>query len=128
MISLGEFLYSSNSVNSISICSDFTGKENKITDIGVGILTPYILGNMSLKTLNIAFNAKITNNSVPHFVEMATKTYIECINIEDTSVSGEQQYEINELLEIPTDDRAIPIASSTKSAAKSYPSLLGSHS
>lgn len=109
---LGEFIEYSETIETIRFL------KNKITDKGIEILSEYLIGNISLKTLNISGNKGITDKSLPYLIDIAKKTSITSINLFLTSLSKESQTEINKLVIIPIDEREIPIKSSSKSAAK----------
>ena len=59
MESLGEFIQSSKTIEIIDI------GDNKITDKGIEILLPYLIGNITIKYLGISFNKGITDKSIP---------------------------------------------------------------
>lgn len=109
---LGEFIEYSETIEEIAISS------NKITDKGIEILSEYLIGNISLKTLYISGNEEITDKSLPYLIDIVKKTSIISIDIYSTSVSEESKTEIDKLVEIPIDEREIPIRSSSKSATK----------
>ena len=71
---------------------------NKITDKGIEILSSYLIGNTTLKSIDISFNEGITDLSLPFLKEIAMKSYLENINITNTSISELGQEEINKLL------------------------------
>lgn len=112
MTSLGEYIQSNQSLYEIWL------RQSEITDAGIEILTPYILGNTSLKEIWFDDCSQITNASVPNFMEMAKKSELEEIWLFRTDVDHHLAYEICELLNIPSDQREIPLKSNTKSAAK----------
>ncbi len=89
-----------------------------ITDKGIEIISEYLFGNIKLKVLNLGGNKGITNISAPYLIEIAKKSCITKIDLWNTSISEEKEQEIEELLEVPIEQREIPIKSNTKSAAK----------
>ncbi len=90
----------------------------QITDKGIEAFSEYLVGNTKLKVLDLSDNKEITDASVPDLIEIAKKSCITKIDIRYTSISEEKQQEIEVLLEMPIDEREIPIKSNTKSAAK----------
>ncbi len=91
---------------------------NKVTGKGIEIISEYLIGNTKLKELYLSYNIGITDESVPYLIEIAKKSRVNKMNLERISISEEKQQEIEELLEIPIEEREIPIKSNTKSAAK----------
>ena len=83
MESLGEFIQNSKTIVNINICN------NKITDNGIEILLPYLIGNEMLKRCDISFNRGITDNSVPLLVEIIKNSSIEDIIILRTSITNQ---------------------------------------
>jgi len=61
---------------------------NKITDNGIEILLPYLIGNRTIKKFNIYENKGIIDKSVPLLKEIIQKSNIEDINIYDTSITN----------------------------------------
>ena len=59
MKSLGEFIQNSQIIEDIDI------GDNKITDKGIEILLPYLIGNIVIKFFDVSYNIGITNKSVP---------------------------------------------------------------
>ncbi len=91
---------------------------NKVTDKGIEIISEHLIGNTKLNLLDLSFNKRITDKSVPYLIEIAKKSCITQMDISYTSISEEKQQEMIELLKIPIEEREIPIKSNTKSAAK----------
>jgi len=93
---------------------------NKITDKGIEILLPYLIGNTTIKNLGISRNKGITDKSVPLLKEIIQKSNIEYINISGTSITEEEREEIEIALSIPIDEREIPLITigNVKSASK----------
>ncbi len=94
--------------------------DNKITDKGIETISTYLIGNTTLKSLDLSYNIGITDKSSSHFIEAALKSCLISIKLAETSVSEENQEEINKKLSINVQEREIPVHSPTKSAAKSY--------
>ncbi len=109
---LGEYVQDNEHFEVLSI------SYNMLTDNGIEILSEYLIGNTALKELDLNNNEGIVDASVPYIIEITMKSCITTIYLEDTSISGEKQQEIKELLKIPIEEREIPIKSNTKSAAK----------
>lgn len=78
-----------------------------------------LIGNVSLRylSLNIKVGEGDKYNEIFH--DLATKTGITSINMPPGSVTEEEATEIQRLLQIPLNEREIPISSTMKSAAKS---------
>ncbi len=112
MQQLGEFVQENNHLARVILF------DNLITNKGIEIFSEYIIGNTSLKSLNLGANAYITDASVPFLLDIAKKSQVTGIYMNETSISKEKQSEIEELLSIPIDQREIPIKSNSKSAAK----------
>lgn len=112
MESVGEYIEQNQEIESIWV------GDNRISDKGIELLSDYLIGNYTFVSLSAQANRNITNQSMPNFLDMASKSAIKEIDIFATSVSEENQAEIQKLLDIPIDKRDIPIKSKTKSAAK----------
>ena len=82
MKSLGEFIQNNQTINNIYI-------DNKITDKGIEILLPYLIGNITIKKFNIYGNKGITDKSIPLLIEIIHKSNIEVIYIIGTSITKE---------------------------------------
>lgn len=118
MDSLGELICDSQSLETIDFSSGY-GKNNNISDDGVKTLSCYIIGNLFLKNIFFSYCKVLTEKSVPYLKEMASKSCLNQISLYSTQISYNMQNEIDQLLSIPTEQREIPIFSSTKSASKS---------
>lgn len=112
MKQVGEFIQDNEYLEYLSV------SYNQITDKGVKILSEYLIGNVTLKGLNLSANLGITDASFPYLIEVAKKSSIKDISLWITSVSLAKKKEIEEIQRLPVDQREIPIKSSTKSAAK----------
>lgn len=94
---------------------------NKLTDNAVEILSESLIGNSTLKLLDLSSVVGITDVSTPHLIEIARRSFVTEIVIWDTCISSEKKQKIFESLAIPSNEREIPIKSSSKSAAKIVP-------
>lgn len=94
---------------------------NQLTNHSVDILSEYLIGNTTLKRLDLVLNLAITDASVPHILEVIKKSCITELNLAYRSISDAKVQEIEEALKIPLDQREIPIQSNSKSAAKISP-------
>lgn len=137
---LGEFIKSSNHLEKLSlegnnitddgveILSDYlvgntSLKElhlgcNNVTDKGMELLSNCLMGNTTLKELNLAYNYGITDASASHLADIARRSCIARLVIHSKNLSDEIETETSALLEIPVEEREIPIKSNCKSAAK----------
>jgi len=86
--SLGQFIKNSQTIKIINI-----GK-NKITDNGIEILHPYLIGNISFRCLSIHNNKGITDKSIPFLKEIIYKSNIKDLYIGSTSVTNENIFVI----------------------------------
>ena len=109
---LGEFIQYSETIEKITI------SRNIITDKGIEILSEHLIGNITLKTLDISGNEGITDKSLPYLIDIAKKTSVTSMYIFNATLSKENQEELKKLVKIPIDEREIPIKSKSKSAAK----------
>lgn len=91
---------------------------NNITDKGLEILSEGLIGNTTLKEITFIGNQGITDASTEYLVEVVKKSCITKLELEFTSMTSEKRDKINELLNIPPDQREIPLNSKSKSAAK----------
>ncbi len=112
MKQLGEYVQDNEHLEILNI------RNSKVTDKGIEILSEYLIGNTKLNELYLRENKGITEKSVPYLIEIVKKSCITKIDIQYTSMSFGKQQEIKELLEIPIEEREIPIKSNAKSAAK----------
>ena len=113
MKSLGEFIQNSQTI-------DISVGNNNITDKGIEILLPYLIGNTTIKKFNIYENKGITDKSVPLLKETIYKSNIENINIWKTLITKEGRNEIKASLSMPIDKREMPLITKgdVKSASK----------
>ena len=79
--SLGEFIQNSKTIINIGL------GDNVITDKGIEILLPYLIGNMTIIYLGISFNKEITDKSIPLLKESIHKSIIQCLDIFGTSIT-----------------------------------------
>ncbi len=112
MRQLGEFIHVCQHLEILKFAD--TG----MTDKGVEILCEYLIGNTSLKELNVEENREITNDSLPHLLDIANRSCISKLVLWGTSLSEKNLQEIGQALRIPIEERQVPIKSNTKSAAK----------
>lgn len=116
---LGEFLSTTQTLNYLSIGSEYNFSFYEITDHGVEVGLRSLIGNISLTDLCIGGHLRITNKSSIFFYDLVSKSGIKKFYLEGTSVSEEVKQEIDDLLQVPVEERDIPVVSSSKSAAKS---------
>jgi len=117
MESLSDFLKDNQTIKGIHI-GGYSFKESKITDKGIEILSNGLIGNICLNKLYLEHNKGITGESIDLLKEISMKSDLKEINLDMTSISRENQREIDNLLRIPIDEREIPVHSMSKSAAK----------
>ena len=93
---------------------------NKITDKGIEILLPCLIGNITIKYLVIYGNKGMTDKSVSLLIEIIQKSSVENMNLDYTSITKEGREEIKSSLSIPIDKREIPLimVGNVKSASK----------
>ncbi len=91
---------------------------NQISDVGVEILSEYIIGTCHFKIMSLMRNSKITELSFPLFIQMARESYVEEFNLDGIVVPEDKKMELFEIVSHPIDKRHIPIKSTTKSASK----------
>ncbi len=87
MTSLGEYIQSNQYIMHVYICY------NKVTDKGIEILSEYILGNITLKQLNLNCLLGVTDASTPFLIDIAKMSYITSIGLNNTLISFEKQQE-----------------------------------
>lgn len=81
LVPLGEYIKQSNSLESIWI------RDNRITDVGIELISPYIIGNTTLKHFGIQENKHITDKSIPLLQAIIQNSHLENIYTNDTSIS-----------------------------------------
>ena len=111
MESLAELLVGNDTITDLGL------SENNITDEGFDIIGSSLLGNTKMKVLWLR-DLKITEASVPMLKAIASQTYIDQMVLSQNDISDESKKEIEKLLAVPHIDRPMPVASKTKSAAK----------
>lgn len=116
---LGEFLSSIQILNYLSIGSEYNFSFYEITDHGAEIGLRSLIGNINLSDLCIGGHHRITNKSATFFFDLVSKSGIKKFYLEGTSVTEDIKQEIDDLLQVPVEQRDIPVVSSSKSAAKS---------
>lgn len=91
---------------------------NNITDDGVKMLSDYLFGNTSLKSIDLSNNSEITNESGDVISEVVQRSCIISVNLHKTRLSMANQDKIRKLIRIPIDERDLSLPSLSKSAAK----------
>ena len=81
MKSLGEYIKSNKSIEKIWL------NDISISDAGIGILVPYLDGNITFKVLWIGDNKGITDKSIPLLMKMIESSCIENVDIRSTSIT-----------------------------------------
>lgn len=109
---VGEFIASSHTVEQLNLCW------NEINDEGLRLLSWSLIGNTSLKLLNLTGNKAITIESEGSLIELASKTCLIEIHLGDTQIIERDVNYFTGLFYTPIEDRLIPIQSKSKSAAK----------
>jgi len=89
MLSLGEFLKGSKSIENVFLSGSQYVQTAKITDKGIQILAPYLFDNTKLKKLDISHNKKITKKSLPILTEIIEKSSIEQLLVEGNMIDFE---------------------------------------
>lgn len=112
MDSLGKYIQKNKNIERIDLGN------NGITDDGLISIIEVFIGNQTFKELNLTANKGITDISTPYLTDVAQKSCVNNIILDLTSVSFARHQEVWGLFQIPVDEREIPIASSSKSAAK----------
>lgn len=118
MEDLGEFIQSDSFLKNISIGNSY-GQDTIISDKGIEILTPYLIGNTVLKEIGIFGPNDITTKSFPLLNEIALKSCLNNFYIDEPNLSEDEFNNFNQIFNIPLDQREIPIFSLSKSAKKS---------
>lgn len=109
---LGEFISQNKSLTKVNIGS------NKVTNAGIEILMPYLIGNETLKDLYLSWNKEINDESLPNLLEIVEKSCITMLDLSHTSMSESSIQEVKNICSIPIENREIPVQSTAKSAAK----------
>lgn len=123
---LGELLQQNEKIECVSLGDEYRSRAQRIKDDGVENLASYLIGNTSLKSLDLSNHEGITMASYPTMEDLALRTGLTDIQINNTSIPESKQRAINKLLRISVEKRDIPIYSNTKSAAKSSSSTSSS--
>lgn len=90
----------------------------ELSDESIELLSSYIIGTTSLEEIGFSNNEDLTEDSIEYLEDMVKGSYLKSIDISDTSIDEDDLHDLNELFEIPVEERSIPIKSSSKSAAK----------
>lgn len=117
MNSLGDLIQQSDSLEILGLYGN-ESSERGINDECIEILSSFIVGNQTLESLDLHGNKGITKNSVQLFEEMAAKSCLKGIVLYSTLIDDADKKKIKKQVEIPNDQRELPIQSKTKSAAK----------
>lgn len=112
MTCIGELIRNKKSLQNVLL-----GK-NDISDAGIVVIGEYLIGNTTMKWIGLQDNLKITEQSLPILSEIAKRSHVNRIGLQNTSISEEMQMEMSILTAIKEDMREIPIYSNSKSAAK----------
>lgn len=112
MVSLADYLRNNQYLQFIDI------SRCNLSDEGVEALKDMLIGNSTLEVIDLSGNDKITEKSVPYLIEIANKSAVSTINLEDITMKYEGLKEIKNALKIPIEKRDVPIVSNSKSAAK----------
>lgn len=91
---------------------------NQITDQGLELFSQSIAGNTTLKQLKADTMPSLTRLSTPFLLDIARTTAITSIDVGYTQIPFEMLREINNACRLPLSERAIPLNSNAKSAAK----------
>lgn len=118
MNALGQMLEDNKYISSINIGCHLSEDDGKITDAGIEILAPYLVGNMSLKSLDLSYSKHITEQSFVHLMDVAEQSCIEKISLFRTSIPKDKEHELAKTLLVSVDSREIPLISNTKPASK----------
>lgn len=111
--SIADFIYQNKSLLSL----DLSG--NKITDRDIVTLKSSLIGNVSIRDLNLSENQGITDISFKDIKEILMSSHIEFLDVSETRLSAASCKQIINLFKTPIQQREIPMISFTKSAAKS---------
>lgn len=112
MLSLGELIQNSDILESLSLAN------TQITDVGVKTLIEHLVGNTTLKYLELHSNPGITNASVQHLSKLLQSSSIDLLAVFQTSIGERGKTLLEKLCSEPLDKREIPISSNSKSASK----------
>lgn len=113
MESIGEFARDNQYLEKLFLSN------NQFADAGMEILSEHLVGNTTLKVLDLTMNYSITNASVPYIIEIAKKSCVIDMCIRNTKIEDDKIKEVETFVNIPIDQREIPVKSNSKSAAKS---------
>lgn len=112
MESLGNYLRFSDTIEYVDI------GQNLISDHGISQLETTLCGNVSIKTLGLSSNKGITEKSIDAFKSIAKRTSIEEVHLFGTKLHPSHIEMIQSAFSLPIESREIPVASTSKSAAK----------
>ncbi len=83
IVSIGNYVQNNNMIKDLDI------GRNNISDAGISMLEPYIIGGTKLEYLGFAGNKGITDKSFEELSKMLQSSLIEHINIGETSMSNQ---------------------------------------
>lgn len=109
MKSLGEYIQNSKNLKYISLY------QNEFTDKGIEILTPFLVGNTTLGSIDFRSNEGVTDASGPYILEIARTSHMNSFGLVCTNVSGKMICEILKVFQVPAQKRRVQIASSSES-------------
>lgn len=111
MDALGDLIYCNPSINRVDI------SHNSIGNNGLATLVNYLIGNTSLTHLNIC---KLAANSAstPLLLDLLAQSHIKKIILDGLMIPYNEISEIRRKMDVPIEERELPILSKTKSAAK----------
>lgn len=114
-----DLLDSNPNITDFAAGGSYSTTDTLLTDKSIQELSQVLIGNVSLRVLDISYNKGITEASVPLLKDIATQSGIKSISLYGLNIPFQKVSEIHDLLKIPRDERQIPIFSNSKSAAKS---------
>lgn len=83
MESLGEFIKSNKYIEAVYL------KGDSITDAGIEIITPYLIGNTNLKNFDVFACLGITDKSLVLLMQMIESSHLEILGIGFTSITNQ---------------------------------------
>lgn len=109
---IGDYIQSSHYLEELSF-----GGPN-ITDLGIDTLADYLVGNTTMKHLHVHGNDRMTDASLYSLIDIAKCSHINNISIGNMTMCYKLFEDLEEALNVPIEQRGIPIRSKTKSASK----------
>lgn len=89
MISLQQLLKGNKPIKSLNISGN-SAHPNHITDKGIEILSPGLIGNVAIRNLNLSYNKGITAASMALLEEICEKSSIEELSLDETSIGSKE--------------------------------------